>query len=112
MYSRVLDQQTFAAVIAAAPQVIDSSELIARRIVVVMAKELAVLQKAHAVEGQETYLEMSVKTLVGLIDGALTPKLVGAVARDMGLRTTRKLDGYYVQWNKRQVEILREYLGV
>lgn len=112
MYSKVLDQQTYAAVIAAAPQIIEATEQTARRIVATLARELTVPEHARLVDSQQAYLELSVKALVDLLDGQMTPKLVGAVVRDLGLRTTRKPDGYYVQWNESQVKILRGYLGV
>jgi hypothetical protein len=97
MYSRILDEATLGAVIAAAPKVGESPLELAQRLVERLAG-------TTEVEPGPVY-ELNVSGLAVLL--GVSAHQAGRVARELGLRTERKRTGYVVYWNRAQLDILR-----
>ncbi len=112
MYSKVLDHKTYAAVVAAGFDPEEPLDRLARKVVSFLAQETATALNAQAVDGGQGALEMPLRKIADLLGAKASPKRMGLAIRSLGLMTARKQDGYYVRWNKGQLEILRSYLGV
>lgn len=113
MYSKLLDDRTLGEVIAAAPVERDDVERAALRALKVLIQETGFPVGSRLVQDGPVYFyEMSIRTLAIQLDGVYSPKLVGQAVHELGLKSMRKRDGFYLAWTKRQIEILRNYLAV
>ena len=105
MYSRILDEKTLGAVIAAAPKMEDRPEEVARKIVAELTK--------FSDGNVSTTGAWRIKTgdLAEWV-GNTTAARAGHIAREMGLGAVRTAEGFVIFWNRAQLDILRKALGV
>lgn len=114
MYSRVLDDVTLAQVIAAAPEMPDEVEVLARKMVETLRRQADLLPESRAVrvvaaEGSRWRYEMTLKDVGELL--GVTANQAGRAAREMGLKARRTREGYVLIWNDAQTNLLARYLG-
>lgn len=112
MYSRLLDDHTLAAVIAAAPPNPACLTALARQCLAVLALESeAPIWAQLRRQGEQAYWVMPVGCLAQLVEGA-TPRAVGQALRELGFKTKRLNRGYQVAWNETQLTLLRRALNL
>ena len=113
MNSRILDQKTLGAVVAAAPKVTGRPEIMARQVLQMMKNEMGEFQDVTEkfIKNGEEYWTCLVGDLGGRMEDP-TGHLTGAILGEMGLQKIRMGDGYHVYWNRAQVDILTDALGV
>ncbi len=111
MYSNLIDQETYAAVVAAAPKVKEYKLELAREIVGLLLKEQ---EKVYPIMNldPDRIRSQKVGDLAAMLLEEHTPAEVGGILRELGLVSQRKRDGFHVYWSTKQIEILTAALGV
>lgn len=105
MYSQLLDQKTYAAVVNAAPSVAPSDNAeIAQAILTVL------WQESNKDQREGGYWAISLKDLAEMTGKSYTSARMGRVCQEMGLVKSRRRDGYHVYWNLNQLRILGSVL--
>lgn len=105
MYSQIIDQQTYSAVVAAAPSVPGEYEALAEDIVSTL-RDCMAFAPSHERDGQVVY-QASLKELTARLGHAdVTPSQTGRMLDQLGLLKARRRDGYHVYWTRAQIEIL------
>lgn len=106
MYSQLIDQETFARVISAAPSDIPGEyDAIAKQIVTVLYDIVA-----DAAGGEKSFFFITVSELAEILsaDYELTPALIGRVVGELGLLKKRRRNGYTIYFSAEQINILLE----
>jgi len=101
MFSQILDQKTYLAVLNAAPDVPGEYDRLALQMV-------KYLREVHSGENSNL-LRTQLKDIAANFD--ITPNLAGRVIGELGLMKVRRRDGYYVCFCMKQLAILNEALG-
>lgn len=109
MYSQILDQKTYAAVVNAAPSVAPSENAhIAQEVVNILANiSMDEFPNAANEQGNQCW-KIRLSELSEKLGGKVSAAKIGRVLDELGLVKSRLRDGYYVYWNLRQVDILRK----
>lgn len=117
MYSKLLDQDVFVAVLAAAPPIRSSDLALASDVLTVLEKEThePLCSKQVEYRGEKHY-EMRLGELTSMVEqkskvGQVTPRLLGYILGQLGIERTRRRDGYCVVWSIKQVDLLHSALG-
>lgn len=100
MFSQILDQKTYLAVLNAAPDVPGEYDRLAWQIV-------DYLRIVNNVENS-SYLKLQLKRIAENFD--ITPNLAGRLIGELGLMKVRRNDGYYVYFTMKQLSILKDAL--
>ena len=117
MYSRLLDETTLGAVIAAGPRVGMPMHVLAREVTEILTLKMTKFPAdLPGMNYDGTYCTLSLVHLTEdlrkkLNDLTMTEKRIGMVVGEMGLQKARHSDGYYVIFNQKQIDILRQALG-
>ena len=99
MYSKILDQKTFLAVLNAAPDVPGEYDRLAREILIKLDKNMA--------HGDDRRIQsMKISEICKGFPEEVTPNLVGRILGELGLSKSRRRDGYFVFYTDRQLAIL------
>lgn len=109
MYSRILDANTYAKVVAAAPDVSRTQTEYAVLVVSALWKLTEQRTPNKTRDGQ--FWSALIADLPDLPDG-MTPKRVGNICRDLGLLLNRRNVGYQVHWTVEQLRTISDYLNV
>lgn len=113
MSMQILDHKTVAKVWATEPEVFVVPEFLSRKVVQVLADEMAEPHLCLAViNGEKRYWMLLIKDLAALVGEGVTPRMVGQVVGKMGMRTLRKSNGYRFFWNQAQLDLIRAALEV
>ena len=112
----MLPVELLAEVAAASPKAAPVVGVDAREMVRVLAQHTETV-KALTGQDAEPYWLASLKELVkeySALTGAqdVTPARVGRLLGGMGLQNHRTGNGYWVLWNKRQLDLLKKHFGV
>lgn len=101
MYSKILDQKTFLAVLNAAPDVPGEYDRLAWEIV----RKL----ETNVVFGDTRQFQtMKISEICDGFPEEVTPNLVGRILGELGLTKIRRRDGYFVFFTVKQLEIISE----
>jgi arginine repressor len=103
MFSQILDQKTYLAVLNAAPDVPGEYDHLAWQIV-----DYLLDARNHNIENS-SYLKVPLKAIAANFD--ITPNLVGRLIGELGLMKVRRNDGYYVYFTMKQLSILQDALA-
>jgi len=99
MFSQILDQKTYLAVLNAAPDVPGEYDRIAKEILIKLDKNM--------VQGDSRRVQqMKISEICNGFPKEITPVLVGRLISQLGLLKIRRRDGYYVFYTDRQLAIL------
>ena len=102
MYSKILDQKTFLAVLNAAPDVPGEYDRLAWEIV-------RKLETNMVFGDTRQFQTMKISEICdGFPEGEVTPNLVGRILGELGLTKIRRRDGYFVFYTPDQLEILTD----
>ena len=103
MFSQILDQKTYLAVLNAAPDVPGEYDRLAWQIV-----EFLLDIRNHNIESS-SFLKTQLKEIAANFD--ITPNLAGRLIGELGLMKVRRRDGYYVYFTMKQLSILNDALA-
>jgi len=113
----VIDRETLAKVLAAEPTVAMAPDVLSK--IVVKALEHETLNPLYAVvvSAETGVFSMLVKDLTRRVQERyqsleISPARVGRVVTQLGLRSLRTRDGYRLWWNRSQLVLLKNALGV
>ncbi len=113
MNATILDHKTVAQVWAAEPEVLTVPEFLSRKVAQILASEMAEPRYSETIESSEKrYWTLAMKDLANLVGEKVSPRMVGSVVGRMGLRTTRRANGYRLFWNQAQLSLIRAALEV
>lgn len=99
MFSQILDQKTYLAVLNAAPDVPGEYDKLAREILIKLDKNI--------VQGDSRKIQsMKISEICHGFPEDVTPNLVGRIIGQLGLSKIRRRDGYFVFYTDRQIAIL------
>lgn len=112
MYSRILDIETYARVVAALPVNVPTPRMLVRRTVIILSAAMGNGQHTTELHDGSVCYEMGVSALAECLGADISPKQAGLVLRDLGLPKKRCRDGYWFFWSREQVDILMEALGM
>ncbi len=110
MYSRLLDQKTYAEVVRVAPDVTAPPASDARLILLALCQLSDELEPQTGMD-RKPYFACLLADLPGLPE-ALPPKKVGLLCREMGLVMHRRAAGFQVAWSREQLALLLEFFGI
>lgn len=103
MFSQILDQKTYVAVLNAAPDVPGEYDNVALTIVTKLNRNMT-LGDTRAFQ----YMKLS--DLCAGFPEEYTSAKVGRIVSQLGLSKVRRRDGYYVFYTKRQIDIILDWL--
>jgi hypothetical protein len=109
----VIDRETFAKVLAAEPTVAAAPDVLGKLVVRTLEHESLNPLYAEIVSVETGVFSMLVKDLARRLSSQdATPARVGRVVSQLGLRSVRTRDGYRFFWNRSQLVLLKNALGV
>lgn len=113
MYSKVLDNAMLSRVVMAAPEVNEWSQGVImdvlKGLVGVSAGKLGVSAEERVIKGRECWC-MSVSALASVVN--VSAHQAGRALGELGLVKLRRKKGYFVFWNREQLDLLCEALEV
>lgn len=115
MYMQMIDRETFAKVLAAEPTVAVAPDVMGKLVVKALEHETFNPLYAQVVSVETGVFSILVKDLARRLAERLnevTPARVGRAVNGLGLRAVRTRDGYRVYWNRSQLVLLKNALGV
>lgn len=112
-FSELIDFDTLVAVRKQAPQV-TAIPFDAARLVVRALDEFSRNNNAHQDADGRKYWQAALKEVheAGQLREDFAMRSVGTSCREIGLTVWRKMDGFYVAWGEKQLEILKKYFKV
>lgn len=110
MYSRLLDTENFAKVVAVAPDLAHPPAEEARLILQALRKLSLELAPHMGMDGKP-YWTCLLMDLPGLPE-EMRKKRTGMLCREMGLNTYRRNIGYEVAWNGEQLALLLKFFQI
>jgi hypothetical protein len=109
----VIDRDTSAKVLAAEPSVAAAPDVLGKLVVRTLEHETLNPQYAEVVSVETGVFSILVKDLVTrMARPDVTPARTGRVVTQLGLRSVRTRDGYRFFWNRAQLVLLKNALGV
>jgi hypothetical protein len=109
----VIDRDTYAKVLAAEPTVAAAPDVLGKLVVKTLESETLTPIYAAVVSMETGVFSMLVKELtMKLSSQDVTAARVGRVVTQLGLRSVRTRDGYRFFWNRSQLVLLKNALGV
>ncbi len=109
----VIDRETYAKVLAAEPTVAAAPDVLGKLVVKTLEHETLNPSYAVVVSMETGVFSCLVKDLVTrMCRPDVTPARVGRVVTLLGLRSLRTRDGYRLFWNRSQLVLLKNALGV
>lgn len=107
MYSKVLDNEVLGRVVMAAPEVNEWSQGVIldvlRTLVKVSAGTIGASAEERVIKGRECWC-MAVSALAGIVN--ISAHQAGRALGELGLVKVRRNSGYYVYWNREQLDLL------
>lgn len=109
----VVDRETLAKVLAAEPMVAAAPDVLGKLVVKALEHETLNPHYASVVSMETGAFSMLVKDVARRLNNMdATPVRIGRVVTMLGLRSVRTRDGYRVYWNRSQLVLLKNALGV
>jgi hypothetical protein len=109
----VIDRETYAKVLAAEPTVAMAPDVLGKLVVRALENETLNPLYAAVVSAESGVFSMLVKDLaLRMGREEVTPARVGRVVTQLGLRSVRTRLGFRVFWNRSQLVLLKNALGV
>ena len=108
MDTRLVGWDVLARLEACAPRVGSSSPEVARMILKLLSFEAESREEEKDMD-HNLFWSIDLSDVSDQLPPTISPKIVGSVCRSMGLFLWRKNSGYFLAWNKEQLNILLKY---
>jgi hypothetical protein len=109
MIGQLLDLETLARLAKAAPKVVEEYWVVAKKFVEALTNHSTPDREHDGMDGRRYWLVLLAMLAETLPVEDKTDRRTGQLCRQLGLIMWRRRDGYWVAWNREQLDILRSY---
>ena len=106
----LVDHETMAKLEALSPKVASTTPTELRLVLNALAEKSVTQNERYGMD-DKPYWIVKLEELGNILPNGLQGKQLGTICRRMALYLKRQNDGYWVAWNKAQLDILQAYFG-